>query len=179
MSAVLGCSLARMSTAYMLGDAKSASADSAVGELAARLAGAEKLLRKLVVEDMEAFLAYEAARREAEDSPENQERRRRAALAIVAVPTTIAATASASLRDCDRLKELVSKHLLSDLLAAAYLLHGAAHAAAANARLNIKGLHDQRVAETYRTQVAGALAHADRHLSCINSTITETLSLPC
>jgi len=179
MSAVLGCALARMTAAYTLGNDKLAEAHAEVGRLEARLGEAEKLFRGLVFEDMEAYLAYEATRRRAaKDAAQHEKDSKQATLAVLAVPTELVALASAALKACDELKETVSKYLLSDLLAAAHLLHGAALAAAVNARLNLKNVADSHVAETYRSQITKAVSHADRHLSSINSAISQRLSLP-
>ena len=178
MSAVLGCALARMTAAYTLGNEKLADAHAEVGRLDARLAEAERVFRGLVLEDMEAYLAYEASRRHAAGASPGRQQGKQATLAALAVPTEMVALASTALKTCDELKETISKYLLSDLLAAAHLLHGAAFAAAANARLNLRSVAEARVAETYRTQITSALAHADLHLSSISSAISKKLSLP-
>lgn len=177
MSAVLGVSLARMAAAYTLGNSKLAEVHDQVRGLDYRLAEADRLFRRMVVEDMEAYLAYVKARKEA-DTPESHEQRRQATFAIVAVPTEIVALASAALKACDELKDLASSYLLSDLLAAAHLLHGAAQAAAVNARLNLKNLADDRLLNTYRAQITGALSHADLHLASIRAAISKRLALP-
>ncbi|UCG33421.1 MAG: cyclodeaminase/cyclohydrolase family protein [Phycisphaerales bacterium] len=177
MSAVLGVSLARMAAAYTLGNAKLADVHDRVRELDSRLAEADGLFRRMVVEDMEAYLAYVEARKTV-DTPEFREQRRQATLAVVAVPTEITALASATLKACDELKDVASSYLLSDLLAAAHLLHGACQAAAVNARLNLKNLTDDRLLNTYRAQITGALSHAELHLASIRAAINEKLALP-
>ena len=177
MSAVLGVSLARMAAAYTLGNPKLANVHDQVRELDSRLAEADRLFRRMAVEDMEAYLAYDEARKTA-DTPEFREQRMQAILGAVAVPTEIVALASATLKACDELKEVASSYLLSDLLAGAHLLHGAAQAAAVNARLNLKNLTDDRVLNTYRAQIASALSHAEQYLASIRTAISQKLTLP-
>ena len=189
---IVGCGVAGLCAAI---EARSAGADVLVLERASGgggitlsaaghvyLGGGTRVQKAVgvedTVEDMEAYLAYEASRRHAAGASPGRQQGKQAALAALAVPTEMVALASTALKTCDELKEAVSKYLLSDLLAAAHLLHGAAFAAAANARLNLRSVGEARVAETYRTQITSALAHADLHLSSISSAINKKLSLP-
>jgi len=178
MSAALGCSLARMVGAYTLASKKLADVHEEVAALQKKLADSERLFRELVAEDMAAYQAYAEARKLGGKSDAEIKQRRQATMAALAVPVEILALCANTLKHCDSLKGLASKFLLSDLLAAAHLLRGAAHAAAANARLNLKELDDPELADAHRTQIAAALDHADQHLGAINSAITSTLDLP-
>ncbi len=178
MSAALGCSLARMVGAYTLASKKLAHVHPEVAALQQKLADSERLFRELVAEDMAAYLAYAEARKLGGKSDAEIKQRRQATMAALAVPVEILALCANTLKHCDSLKDSASKFLLSDLLAAAHLLRGAAHAAAANARLNLKELDDPELADAHRTQIASALDHADQHLSSISSAITSALDLP-
>ncbi len=178
MSAVLGCSLARMVGAYTLANKKLAHVHQEVAALQQKLADSGRLFRELVAEDMAAYRAYAQARKLSGDSDAEAKQRRQATMAALAVPVEILALCSNTLKHCDSLKDRAAKSLLSDLLAAAHLLRGAAHAAAANARLNLKELDDPELADAHRTQIAAALDHADQHLVSISSAITSALHLP-
>ena len=143
-----------------------------------KLADSERLFRELVAEDMAAYQAYAQARKLSGDSNAEVKQRRQATMAALAVPVETLALSANTLKHCDSLKDRATKSLLSDLLAAAHLLQGAAHAAAANARLNLKELDDPELADAHRTQIAKALGHADQHLVSISAAITNVLHLP-
>lgn len=178
MSSAMGCSLIGMAAAYTLGNPRLTSVHQPVAELQRRLAEAQNLFRGFVTEDMEAYLAYHDARNLPADAPADRELRRQTTRAALAVPLQILALASSTLGLADELKDLASRSLLSDLLAGAHLLHGAAHAATANARLNLKQVDDPELARESRTQINRALSNANQRLDSIRSMITRTLDLP-
>lgn len=178
LSAVLGCNVARMVCAYTLANAKLAAAHPSASRIDEKLARCAEMLRRLVAEDMDAYTAYAAAQRDQSAAAETVARRRAATIAAVAVPLEIAVLAASALRACDEVQADASKYLLSDLLAAAHLLCGAAHAAAANARLNLKQVDDDEIRSAYARQLAASLDQADASRESIARGVTTALDLP-
>ncbi len=101
------------------------------------LTRARQLLVGLMAEDQEAYAGLSAARKQP-----NSEEFTTALRACIAAPQAVAATALAILGLCDRLRDKVNKHLLSDLSICADLCMTTVRCSIHNVRINLSDVTD-------------------------------------
>lgn len=154
----LACAMAGMVAAY------SDQSSGRVAELAVRLARADAVLRRLVVEDIAAYQALAAAQRRAGGQSDADATRGEALLTATLVPMEMAATAVSALATMDELKDLANRNLLSDLGVAAVIARACVEAAGYSVRANLKEMADSVAAQQLLQQL-GDLARRSTDLA--------------
>ena len=155
---VLGVALGEMAARYSPGPQAAAGGAEAVARLVGRLERSGEALRRLVDEDIAAYEAYSAARKETDAS--------RAAAARVAalVPLEIVAFCTAAVDVMAELKTPCNRRLLSDLHGGAILAEAAARAAAEYVGVNLPDVEEPSRTE-FANQLESSLEQAKRGLA--------------
>ncbi len=142
----LGCALGRMVAAYSTGKKDTAEdVASEVATIAACLKRADLVLRKLMLEDEQAYQTLRAAGKRLKDDPSSASQHRKALQIAMAVPMEISAIAGESLHLLERLLPLANRYLVSDLGVAAVLAEATVRAAAYMVYVNAYALDDAEI----------------------------------
>ena len=152
LSGALAAALGQMACALTVGKPKFAAVEEQVRRLAARLARAEALLRRLMDEDAAAYLELSAAFKLDRSDPQRPERIRQAATLAGEVPLETASLSHRVLLDLRELDPVANPNLRSDVEAATHLAQAAIQAGAANVRDNLP-LMDGRAATEIEEQL--------------------------
>jgi len=157
----LSCSLACMVLQFTIGKPRFAEHQTQLQELLDDLAQAGTKFTTLMNEDMRAYEAVLAARKQ-EPSIRDQ-----AQLRATRVPMDIVMLAESVVACLDELKSFVNPHLLGDLRAAACLAHATARAAGGTVRDNLPYLADGQEAARLERQAAALLLQAQAHCDAV------------
>ena len=133
----LAASLGEMALNYSVNKKELAAHHTELKAGLEELTRARQLLVGLMAEDQEAYAELSAARKQPE-SPEFATALR----ACIAAPQAVAATALAVLGLCDKLRDKVNKHLLSDLSICADLCMTTVRCSIHNVRINLADVKD-------------------------------------
>ncbi len=173
LAAALGTTMAQMSAGFTLKPKRYEQFHEAVKPIAAKLARAQEMFRRLVDEDIAAYGLYSEASKLPKDDPTKAERSRLALTTAIAVPEEIIATAVAVLEEVERLVPVCNPYLLSDAGVAAILCEAAARAASLNVRINLSQLEDKNAAQQMREQVDETLQRAAEIRSRIDAALAK------
>ena len=121
---------------------------------------ARQLMLELMCEDQLAYEALTAARKMPENSPDRQSQVNVALLACIRVPQAMAACALAVVELVDRVWELTSVYLLSDLAVCAELAMATVRSGVYNVRANSSALPDAKERMHFEEATEKVLAHA-------------------
>jgi len=167
----LATTMGQMAARYTIGNPKYASHEPALRTWLNELSRARDAFCELMAEDMAAYERYAAAARTTD--AEGKMERARALATATAVPMEVVAMAVAVARHMDAMKDRCNRHLLSDLVVGAVLCDAAAHAAAANARVNLAQFEDRSEAERLAGDLAGMLARVRLHRDSLESCLSQ------
>lgn len=159
LSGALCCAMARMVAAY------SDRGGDQVAPITERLAKADRILRRLITEDIAAYERLSAANRAARADATAAGTRQEALVTAAVVPLEMAAAAVAALAAMDELKSMSSKYLISDLGVAATLGRACAEAAAYSVRVNLADMADPTAPDrpaVLAAEIRRLLADAER-----------------
>ena len=153
LAGALASAMAHMVAAYCVEKQSDPAQRKQVALLCDELARADRMLRRLVHEDVAAYEQLRRASRIARDDPQQADEKNRAVALALAVPLEMAAVASGAIAVMNQVQPFVGKHLLSDLGVAAVLADACARAAAYTVRVNAAQLPD----EAQRREVLGQI----------------------
>jgi len=138
----LAASMGEMVVQYSIGKKDLAAFSEVFHAAAGELSRARAVLLELMVEDQLAYEAFSALRKLPATDLGRLDRWVPTLVACIRVPQAMAATAVAILHLCDRLVNIVNRHLLSDLAVCADLAMATTRCALYNVRINAKELPD-------------------------------------
>jgi formiminotetrahydrofolate cyclodeaminase len=159
----LATTMAQMAARYTLGNPRYADHEPAVRAWLEELERARAAFGRLLDEDVAAYERYAAAR-DADDAE-----KARALATATAVPMEVVAMAATAARRVDELKDRCNRHLLSDLVVAAILFDAAAHAAAANVRVNLARMADAPEVDRLSRELQAMLARTRTHRDAVEA----------
>ena len=168
----LACAMARMVAAY------AQRREPAAEPLAERLERADRVLRRLVAEDIAAYQALTAAAREAKANPAAAGQRQEALVTATLVPMEMAATAATALATMNELKVLAGRSLVSDLGVAAALALACTRAAGYSVRVNIRDMADDAMGRELARHITDLTARAVDLAAAVNGFVDQTLESP-
>jgi len=172
----LGCALGRMVAAYSASQANADESDAVeVTTIDGCLARADLLLRKLLVEDEQAYEVLRAAGQRLKDDPSSVSQHRRALQIAMAVPMQISATAGESLHLLERLLPKANRYLVSDLGVAAVLAEATVRAAAYMVSVNAKALDDSKARQEADHEIDQHVRRARESLERIEAGLKDIL----
>lgn len=157
LAGALAAALGRMVAALTLGKPRYAAVAAELHALAARLARAQGMLRRLMDEDAAAYSALSAALKLDAADPQRAAQVADAAGLAARVPLETAAIAAEVGHELERLAAVGNPRLRPDVEAGLHLARAAVQAAAANVRANLPQMapEDARVIEAQLAAVAG------------------------
>ncbi|MBU0641594.1 MAG: cyclodeaminase/cyclohydrolase family protein [Planctomycetes bacterium] len=144
LTGALAAALGQMVSALTIGKPQFADVEPRVRALQTRLERTGAMLRRLVEEDATAYEALSAAFKIAKDDPERKARIAAAAEVAAGVPFQTVALSRELSTDLRELGKIANPQLSPDVEAAQHLADAAMHAAAANARVNLPLLAEER-----------------------------------
>ncbi|MBN1488616.1 MAG: cyclodeaminase/cyclohydrolase family protein [Phycisphaerae bacterium] len=165
----LAAAMGQMTARYTVGNARYAEHEPAVRAWLDELARTREAFCRLLAEDVAAYGRYSAAARNKGDDEQAVVERSRALATATAVPMEIVAVAAVAAERMDAMKACCNRHLLSDLVVGAVLCDAAAHAAAANARINLAAFDDAAEAERLASDLRGMLQRVRAHRDSVEA----------
>jgi len=174
-SGCLACAMARMVAAYSIGAKTESELRARIEAVADRLGVADQLLRALITQDAEAYVAMTAARKSSQDNAPGRQRFTEAVLQAIAVPMEAVAVTVHLLAILDDFKGIANRRLLSDLGVAAVLADAAARAASYSVRINLPELPDAELRARILAELEDHLRRADRYRLSIEEHVRTDL----
>ncbi len=156
----LSSAIGQMVISYSIGKKDLQPFEAELKHAAHEFEQAREVLLRLMVEDQEAYAEWTGLRKLPEDSPERRERLPAAVIACVRVPQAVGATATAILKLCDDVVEIVNPWLLSDLAVCADLAMATARSATYNVRVNLSSVTNPADVKTLEAETDAMLSHA-------------------
>ncbi|MFP4355824.1 MAG: cyclodeaminase/cyclohydrolase family protein [Phycisphaerae bacterium] len=166
LAAALAAGLGQMSLAYSQGKKNLATHAEAHEKLAGKLEAIQKMARRLLTEDMEAFNLYQRAQ-SMDEGPEKLQASRMALAAAINVPRELAKLSLAMLDELYRMTDKVTPWLVSDLKAAAAMAVAAVRLSEYNVQINAAQLDDTLAAGDLVAAAAADTRRADTVLGAI------------
>lgn len=142
LAGALAAGLGRMVAALTLGKPRFAEVESAVQNLADRIARSEQMLRQLIDEDAGAYRVLSVAFKLDKSDPAREQQIQEAAVVAGSVPLETVAVVANLIGDLHELETLGNPLLKSDAQAGQHLARAALHAAAVNVRANLSLMPD-------------------------------------
>lgn len=144
LAGALAAALGRMVCALTVDKPKFADSRPQLEAIASRLTRSEMMLKRLIDEDAAAYGELHAALKIDRSDPSRKEKVASAAELAAAVPLETVAVSRQVLNDLKRLETLGNPNLLSDVEASLQMARAAMLAAAANVRINLSLLPEQK-----------------------------------
>ena len=144
LAGALAAALGRMVCALTAGKPKFADVQSQIEQIAARLTRAELMLKRLIDEDAAAYGELHAAFKLEKSDPNRKRHIAAAAELAAAVPLETVAVSRQVLGDLRRLEQIGNPNLRSDVEAGVHMARAAMNAAAANVRVNLSLLPEEK-----------------------------------
>lgn len=138
----LACAMARMVAEYSPGKGADAGAKKTVAALTEPLGRADRMVRRLIVEDAAAYSALKEAAKRFKADPSTKADHEGALAVAISVPLEIAAVGCEALDIMKRLVPSANRYLLGDLGIATVLAEASVRAAAYMVRVNAGSLGD-------------------------------------
>lgn len=162
LTGALGAALACMVVEFTLGKKQFEDHSNRLQQLLDEYKRMREEFGQLVTEDIAAYEAVSAARRQREDEEAE------AALArAVAVPMQIVSLAAALAIGLDEMKTFVNPNLIGDLRVAATLAEASARAAGSTVRTNLDVMPDRREAARLEDRLDLLLGRTERHRNAV------------
>jgi formiminotetrahydrofolate cyclodeaminase len=137
LAGALAAGLGRMVAALTIGRKRFAQAEPQVREVDERLAGAERMLHRLIEEDAAAYGVLSEALKRDKNDPQRAESVRQAASLAGTVPLETVTVSAGLLADLEQLRALGNPLLGPDVEAGVQMARAAMHAGAENVRANL------------------------------------------
>lgn len=172
LSGSCATALARMIVAYSLRDGQPGSVRDRLLAAASQLAAADAILRALITRDAQAYAALRGAAALRKNDAKQEDGYQRALLSAATVPLEVAALCGQVLDILNSEKELLSRHLHSDLTVSAELLAASVTGAAPLLRVNATHLSDAGRRSKLESSIESVRDRARQHRQAIDAFVS-------